>query len=106
MTNTEFLNIEIDPRLHPFQVRTDDYGKLSDPAWRFQTVLWAALAECGCQERRCKNLTASEDKDDGTLTFTHGEGQRSWPRERYGEGLTVDLVDWFREIHAYQDRLG
>jgi hypothetical protein len=101
----EHLNIEIDPRMHPFRVRVDDVAKLTDPGWRFQTVLWAALAECGCQERRCKNLTATDDADTAMLEFTHGEGRRSWPRERYGQGLTVDLVEWFREIHAYEDSL-
>ena len=93
----------------PFQGEQDLAKKLirsvGDPNWRFQTVLWAALAECSCQERRCKNLTAVDDLELGTLEFTHGEGRRSWPRERYGQGLIVDLIDWFREIHSYEDQL-
>lgn len=102
---SEHFNVEIDPRVRPFQVRVDDASKLTDPRWSFQTVLWAAIAECGCQERRCHLITAAEDLETLMLEFTHGEGRRAWPRERYGQGLTVEVIEWFREIHAYEDSI-
>jgi hypothetical protein len=79
--------------------------ELGDLTLGCRAVLLVAIAKCGCQERRCKGLTGVHNDELGAAEFTHGEGRRDWPRERFGQGLAVDLVDWFREIHAYQDRL-
>lgn len=105
MDDRETLDIQIDPRMRPFRVALKDIGKLSDPMWSFGTALLAAAAECGCQDRRCQNLTAAEDKETGTLEVTHGEGLRSWPASAWGTGVVLSLIDWFSAIHAYEDTM-